>query len=79
MKQNKGLDGAVGVVMALVTIVVIGVIGTFIADTTVTETDLTTSNVSATGALTWSGNSICSDMVNITNLAGVKVTWRLYR
>lgn len=75
MKQTTGLYGAVSIVMALVMIVTLGGIGIFIADTTVTTTDLTTANVSATGTLTWSGNSSCGDLVNITNAAGTKATF----
>jgi len=46
--DQSGLQDAVGIVMALVMIVVIGAIGIFIADTTVTETGTpTNANLSA--------------------------------
>jgi len=76
-EDKKGLMEVVNIVLALVLIVVVGAIGIFIADTTLTATALTTTSVAASGNLTITGNPNCGGTVNITNASGTKVAFYL--
>lgn len=70
MKTSSSMGNVQAIVMALILVVVIGAIGVFIADKTMTANNMQISNVSASGNLTWSGNSSCGNMINVTNFSG---------
>ena len=68
--DDRGLQDAVNVVLALVMIVIVGAIGIFIADITVTSTALTPSDVAASGTYNFTGAGVTGEYVNITNSTG---------
>ncbi len=76
-KEGKGILESVNIVLALMMIVVVGAIGIFIADTTLDATDVAETAESATGTLTFSGNASCGEFINITTVAGTKITFEM--
>jgi len=77
LNDENALTDAVDIIKALVMIVVIGVIGVFIADTVVTTTDLQATDVSASGTYNFTGNGVTGEYVNITNSTGATMCYQV--